>query len=465
MPQSHRDNRSSIPSDPQVPAGPGLKRPGWQMPGVIVVSGMDGTGKSTHASRLFEELRGSGIPAVYRRIRFPHMLSAPLLLYARLRKRSYVVRSGEYKVGVHDFESSRILRLAFPLTLFLDLLLAILLLVRVPRALGKTVICDRFVLDTLVDLIASFGWRPQTETKWVDRFRMLVPRGSLTFFLTARPEVLIERRPELAIDPKLGERYASYARLAQREGVASISTERGLDGSFSDIKERIVNWILREGSDPLARERRLSSRWYAYVASGKALPGLRKAAMLAVHWLFQSVLYMNRTERTFKLALTLLLFLSILPFTGTLLGLGYGAVVAAVLAHSINFALNAHIPAALKQVDLAVGTEVIHAYVEGLRSRVSSKEYLRGALAVGSLGRGELASSSDLDVRVVRRSGFTNALRACIFVLRERARALRMVFPLDIYLADPNGSLKSFDETREAVILCDNTGGIPVTEH
>ncbi|MEK7324059.1 MAG: hypothetical protein AAB217_02235, partial [Chloroflexota bacterium] len=67
---------------------------------------------------------------------------------------------------------------------------------------------------------------------------------------------------------------------------------------------------------------------------------------------------------------------------------------------------------------------------------------------------GKWTPASDLDVRLVRHPGAINALRACLLVLRERARATFRRFPLDIYVLDSGAGLSKLrpDEPPRVLI-------------
>ncbi len=422
-------------------------------PRLIVVSGLDGTGKSTHAKALVEDLRARGFRTLYRRLRFPFVLSVPLLILARLRGRSYVLREGRQAVRVHAFGSSPFLRLLFPMTVFVDLLLVTWILVRLPMALGWTVVCDRFVADTLVDVAASCEMET-VPSSLRDLFESLVPDGTTALLLTASSAILLQRRPELALDPSFSRRVRLYDELADAVGLEPVETE----GKQHHVHQALLSQLIQTWPALESRPPTLSARWYARLNRDGRPRKRDKVLLLLTHWLFQSLGSMGRTERALKAAIGIAvfvpLFLALLSLYGPLLA----GVVAAGLAHSVNFLLNAHIPVVLKYTDLQVGQGRLKEYVTSLSTRVRDRRYLEGAVAIGSLARDSLQPNSDLDVRVIPRPGLINALRAGLFVLGERARALRRVFPLDIYMAENPPGLHAILAAEEPRILSDNRG-------
>lgn len=163
----------------------------------------------------------------------------------------------------------------------------------------------------------------------------------------------------------------------------------------------------------------------------------RPAVAVASHWLFQSVFYMDRTERTFKLGLELTLLLAFGMGLAPLLPAEVAWLLALVLAHSVNFLCNGHLWGALKHYGLVQHSyEEFDAYVQHLGERVRREPSILRSTVIGSVSRGAWKPTSDIDVRLVRRAGLSNGLRACWFVMGERTRALLAGFPLDMYVLD-----------------------------
>jgi predicted nucleotidyltransferase len=78
----------------------------------------------------------------------------------------------------------------------------------------------------------------------------------------------------------------------------------------------------------------------------------------------------------------------------------------------------------------------------------------------GSLTRGELRPTSDLDVRLIRRPGLVNGLRACWFVLRERTRAHLTGFPIDFLVLDSPRLLKRMRPDEPPLVIYDATNPV-----
>jgi predicted nucleotidyltransferase len=192
-------------------------------------------------------------------------------------------------------------------------------------------------------------------------------------------------------------------------------------------------------------------------------PGLkvlvsRKEGALLLHWLVQGLLYMDRTERLFKIGLDLVGGLLI----GTLLRLRLPRLAAFsagfFIAHTLNFLFNGHLWGVLKHFGgVQNSRDEFNHEVESLKARLACEPSIIYAAAYGSLARGEWSPTSDLDVRMVRAPGMRNGWRASVFVLRERTRAFLSGFPIDIFVFDDYKFRTRMREDASPIVLKDQS--------
>lgn len=177
----------------------------------------------------------------------------------------------------------------------------------------------------------------------------------------------------------------------------------------------------------------------------------------AIHWVFQGILYADPTERWFKIGLDLFLTVAFWTIFAPRMQSWTAWIVAFLCAHTVNFIFNAQLWVLLKHYGLVRNShQDFETYIRDFTVRVKTHNALQYGAVYGSYVRGEWKPSSDLDVRLVRRAGFLNGLRACWFLLCERTRALFMRFPLDIYVADGFASLERLRLDEAPLVLCDH---------
>jgi hypothetical protein len=117
------------------------------------------------------------------------------------------------------------------------------------------------------------------------------------------------------------------------------------------------------------------------------------------------------------------------------------------------------------------GDEMTCRYLNDMKKRLASNDSIAGLLIYGSISRRVWHDRSDLDMRILRKPGFLNAIVAYYTISRERVIAVFKKQPLDIYLADNVAFLKKLRSDETPVILLKNDDllqneypGIPETD-
>ena len=91
-----------------------------------------------------------------------------------------------------------------------------------PMLLGRSVICDRYVLDMLVDGMAGLHDRPGRMRLGFNLLR-LFPRPDFAFFMDIDPEVAFKRKPDLPTLEDYVERLRLYRELSSLWGVTVVN--------------------------------------------------------------------------------------------------------------------------------------------------------------------------------------------------------------------------------------------------
>jgi thymidylate kinase len=203
----------------------------------IYITGCDGTGKTTQVSLLLEKLQAAGVKTCHVWLRFPFFFSLPLLAYARWRGFSWYEHSGGIKHGYWDFSRSRLLQNILPWLLLLDASLAGFAKIYLPIWRGETVICERFVLDMLVDLSLAFGGKDLYKKLPGRLYLKLLPRNAKIFILNLDAATIRNRRADLRTDNRLEERLKAYQLLSNDLSLQLYSSTV----HFHTLNQLIVN--------------------------------------------------------------------------------------------------------------------------------------------------------------------------------------------------------------------------------
>jgi thymidylate kinase len=201
----------------------------------ICLLGVDGVGKTLHARQLKEALSQNGVRTKYVWLRFVHITTLFLLGYCRVAGLTIYEDISGISVGKHCFYKSKLVAYIYPRLLYIDLLPAYLLKIVIPRLMGQTIICDRFVFDTIIDLMIDLNNDHFHETSIGRKYLHLVPEDAKLILLDLDLELIHKRRPELAVDALLARRQGLYRKLAQTYGIPIIDNAQSVSSVQKDI--------------------------------------------------------------------------------------------------------------------------------------------------------------------------------------------------------------------------------------
>ncbi|EKF86358.1 hypothetical protein [Methanobacterium formicicum] len=197
---------------------------------LICVIGPDGTGKTTQIELLINYFEKNGFHYKYQWLRFYHFFSLPLLLLARFYGLSEVkiLDDGE-KIGYHYFHRSKLISHIYPILLFADTFLLIFFKIYLPLLFGKKIICDRFIYDTIVDLMVSTSNYELYKSRVGKLFLMLIPRNKKIFLLISNETTLKTRREDIKKDRNIGLKIELYEKLANEFNLKTIDTQESIN--------------------------------------------------------------------------------------------------------------------------------------------------------------------------------------------------------------------------------------------
>ena len=208
---------------------------------VYAIVGPDGAGKTTiardiaaHLSRRRKKVRISWM-------RSPRIVTLAVLGIFRLARLSRAVRMDD-----HDDVHTDLSRHPFMLELYswsvtFDYFLGYFGKVTLPRRLlRRTVICDRFTWDTLVDLGLASGVDEAFLGSPAGRILLGLARRHRSVLVTAPARELLQRRPILGLDPRLDRRLRLYQVFAAQFNLDVVdSASLSEEASVSKVLESL----------------------------------------------------------------------------------------------------------------------------------------------------------------------------------------------------------------------------------
>lgn len=223
-------------------------RPGPAEKGrILVLSGLDGTGKSTQAEILARRLasEGVGVGTVWNR--WKPLASAPLIYLAR-RRLSAVrdARIADYRNFTESKKNkmrSPAKRAAWQTMVWIEYAVEVNLRLSRHRSRSRGVICDRYVYDTVVDMAVNFSMGPEELHELCEnRLLDLFPVPSRAILIDIDPRTGSERKNDGTPEEYLADRRELYLEMARLTGAAVIDGRRSVEEIAAGIWDETEEW-------------------------------------------------------------------------------------------------------------------------------------------------------------------------------------------------------------------------------
>jgi len=202
----------------------------------IVISGIDGCGKTTLIGELRNRLEREGLTTRYEWLRYNHRLVRPIHALSRLVGLSRRYRAGNQSVWRHEFYRSRRFCSFYILLTWLDVWIGRLILAsRLVSQDVDIVVCDRWVRDILVDLAVDTRRRGLLRGAWRSRFARILPPGTRQYLVVRNSQRILSARPDVTQDLSRSLRRRLYQRLGRNADVVVVSNNGAVDRAVDTI--------------------------------------------------------------------------------------------------------------------------------------------------------------------------------------------------------------------------------------
>ncbi|WP_416840396.1 hypothetical protein [Haloferax sp. DFSO52] len=209
------------------------------LPPVIVVSGPDGVGKSTQIDKLTKKFDELNLKYNTVWLRHRHYLSLVVLLISRLTGHTVFDSHKEYQYQYHDFDNN-LLGMAYIFTMYVDLLIAYVFRVWIPVVLGRTVICDRGPLDTLIDI--HFKTEIEYQNTWLElMYLLLIPMENENIILNMDYADCVHRNERFKYERDFEERVNHYELESSRFNIEQIDASMNVEAVFNSMWAEITD--------------------------------------------------------------------------------------------------------------------------------------------------------------------------------------------------------------------------------
>lgn len=204
----------------------------------VIISGIDGSGKSTIIDRIKTDLEADGKRVGYVWLRMTHYLTKCMHAIARVLGLSVKVHNEMGDVWQHRLYKSQTFCTVYIVATYLDSWVSRLKYDRIAK--GKdVVICDRWITDILVDLATKTHRSNFLDSKWPQRFMKILPEGAKMFVIVRNTGDLLGCRLENRVDPDFGFRLGIYEELCKKDYVTMVDN----NGTIADSAKQIIGGL------------------------------------------------------------------------------------------------------------------------------------------------------------------------------------------------------------------------------
>lgn len=189
----------------------------------IMLSGPDGTGKSTILMELQKHYQNQGLHVKPVWLRFHHYFAKIVNILGRVTGKSYYTKYSWGKIGYHDYKGT--LGIIYIYAVYLDhLIFRIFLKSRILRKEENTIIfIDRYILDIVADLIVDTG-KNKIIINLFHPYIVSELRDAKTFILTCPKEIVTLRRGDIIDDKNYYRKIEAYDFLSRQYDISLLNT-------------------------------------------------------------------------------------------------------------------------------------------------------------------------------------------------------------------------------------------------
>lgn len=202
----------------------------------IIISGIDGSGKTTVINELTRTLEARGKSTEYIWMRFNHYSVKVMNMLARMMGLSVKVHNAFGDVWEHRLYKNRLFCKVYVWCSYIDNVIARKKALKLD---ADYIICDRWVNDTMIDLGAECRIDDILDSKWFGKFQSILPENSFQFVVVRNKKDVVDCRVENTTNPDFPYRYALYEKLIKKRNINVVNNT----GTIVESVEQILKTL------------------------------------------------------------------------------------------------------------------------------------------------------------------------------------------------------------------------------
>ncbi len=209
----------------------------------ICFTGIDGSGKTTQAKLLVDWMKGHEIACKYVWNRYEPQMLKPFLLIVKkifMHERSEPSRHTKKNMLVKH----SLFAIIYLYFLLIDYFLQIYKRVTLPLLLGTSVICDRYIYDTIVDIALIFNYPSEQMNKLLAKSFKFVSHPDLVFLVDTPENIAYQRKDDIPSLDYLIQRREIYQKIAKENKMIILDGSKSI-ASLEEIIQKEVDSLMR----------------------------------------------------------------------------------------------------------------------------------------------------------------------------------------------------------------------------
>jgi dTMP kinase len=212
---------------------------------LICFVGIDGSGKTTLAKSLVSSLKQKGIVCHYMHSRFQLFMFRPIVWIGRLlflRRKGVTEDFDKYSHVKRTFFKNRFHSLIYERLLLFEHCLQAVFKIRIPLLLGRNIICDRYIYDSVItDLAVDMSYSLKKIIRLLSACLIFCPKPNLVFLVDIPVEIANKRKHDIPSMKYLTDRKKLYLEVGRDYKMTILDGTRDL----IELESIMVNKVLQ----------------------------------------------------------------------------------------------------------------------------------------------------------------------------------------------------------------------------
>lgn len=202
----------------------------------IIISGVDGSGKTTLIEGVKKALEVDGKKVGYIWMRYNFKLTTVMHAIAKMAGLAYKENTPMGVKWLHRFYESKLFCWAYIHAYYIDNIWAKSKPVKLAeKERLDYVICDRWVNDIIIDLGSETHNMDILESKWYDKFQSLLPKDSYQFVVIRDRKDVLDCRVENTFNEAFGHRYNLYKQIVNKPNINMVNNIGTIEASIQQV--------------------------------------------------------------------------------------------------------------------------------------------------------------------------------------------------------------------------------------